>query len=90
MESPFCKSCNRRHGGPCNVFYMANEPVVNTDNMANKVVRATPRVVHEEKAVVHKPVMVVHKSKHGVYADLEKRRAYRREWMRKRRSGENS
>ena len=83
MEFPFCKSCNRRHGGPCNVFYIANEPMVNTDNMANKVVRATPKVVH-------KPVMVVHKSKHGVYADLEKRRAYRREWTRKRRSGGNS
>ena len=29
--------------------------------------------------------VVVH-TKHGVYADLEKRKAYRREWMRRRRA----
>jgi hypothetical protein len=38
--------------------------------------------------VVHKPIVVVHQSqdgssRHGKYADLEKRKAYRREWMAK-------
>ena len=33
MEFPFCKSCNRRHGGPCNVFYMANDMA---NSMANE------------------------------------------------------
>ncbi len=40
------------------------------------------KVVHELKAVVHG---VVH-SRHGKYADLEKRKVYRREWMRNRRA----
>jgi len=61
---------------PCNKRH--NGPC-NTFFMANKV--KPELVVHAEDTVVHK---VVH-SKHGKYADLEKRRAYRREWMRKRR-----
>ena len=60
--------------------------------IANKVVHATPRVVHKPELVVHIPEKVVHAekvvvhSKHGRYADLEKRRAYRREYMQKKRA----
>lgn len=50
------------------------------------------RWVHERTCgssqglVVHEsPQLVVH-TKHGKYADLEARRAYRREWMRKKRA----
>lgn len=68
----------------------------------NMVVHA-PKVVHSAtELVVHNPVgevvhaepsaaVVVHESKHGKYADAEKRKAYRREWMRiKRSSGGDS
>lgn len=47
--------------------------------------------LHETCKVVHSAV-VVHKeerigsSRHGKYADAEKRKTYRREWMRKRRA----
>ena len=70
MDAPFCKPCNKRHNGPCNTFFVANAPKV---------------VVHKEELVVHVPEKVVH-SKHGKYADLEKRKAYRREYMRKKRA----
>ena len=95
MEAPRCRLCGKRHWGICEgaghawvTHPISTEVPVNSVTttggaetvwyVANKVVHATPKVVH-------KPVMVVHKSKHGVYADLEKRRAYRREWKRKRR-----
>lgn len=55
--------------------------------------------VEPVEKVVHKPKMVVHidssqavgssqdgSSRHGVYKDKEARKAYRREWMRKRRA----
>ena len=51
-------------------------------------------VVHKPPLVVHKPV-VVHQainagsSRHGKYADPEKRKAYRKEWMRKSRARKN-
>jgi hypothetical protein len=38
-------------------------------------------VVHAETGVV------VHKTRHGKHRDTEERRAYRREWMRKKRKG---
>ena len=44
----------------------------------------------EAKMVVHAPEVVVHEvvhSRHGKYADLEKRKAYRREWARRKRAG---
>ena len=40
-------------------------------------------VVHAEELVVHKATDG--SSRHGRYKDLEARRSYRREWMRKRR-----
>jgi hypothetical protein len=42
------------------------------------------KVVNKEGVVVHKVVQVVVQdgsSRHGKYADAEKRKAYRREWM---------
>lgn len=81
-QSALCRVCNERHG--------SREPHVFKDV-----------VVHAPKVVVHKPVLVVHNeekvvhagssqkdgsSRHGVYADAEKRKAYRREWMKKRRA----
>ena len=55
--------------------------------LREKIVHIAPKVVHKLKEVVHEEKVVVHKAstKHGVYADLEKRKAYRREWMRRRR-----
>ena len=55
-------------------------------------------VVHKpDPVVVHAPKMVVHTaevvhatdpgSRHGKYADPEARKAYRKEWLRKRRAG---
>lgn len=48
--------------------------------------RRAAMVVHTPEKVVH---TVVHTerptSRHGKYADLEKRKAYRREWMRRKR-----
>lgn len=43
-------------------------------------------VVHREVVVHAKPGLVVHKSRHGVYADLEARRKYKREWMARKRA----
>lgn len=43
-------------------------------------------VVHAPNEVVHTEPAVVHASKHGVYADPEKRREYRRDWMRAKRA----
>jgi hypothetical protein len=55
---------------------------------------ALPRIVHAPVTVVHNVNAVVHapKSKNGEdrYADAEKRRAYRREWMRKRRMNKSN
>ena len=56
-----------------------------------KVVHAKPRVVHDQSQVVHKPLpVVVHAPgcRHGktAPASAEARRAYRREWMAKRRA----
>jgi hypothetical protein len=58
--------------------------------------RQQARVVHEETTVVHAPSEVVHaepdasaapaETKHGKYADPEKRKAYRREWMKAKRA----
>lgn len=39
-------------------------------------------VVHKEPVVVHKPAA----GKHGQYADADKRKEYRRQWMAKRRA----
>jgi hypothetical protein len=41
-------------------------------------------VVHAEAA------KVVHKTRRGCYADADKRRTYRREWMRKKRAAERA
>jgi predicted alpha/beta hydrolase family esterase len=43
-------------------------------------------VVHEPSGSSQDASVVVH-SKHGQYANPEQRKAYRREWMRKRRAG---
>jgi hypothetical protein len=55
---------------------------------------ANAPVVHAPVAVVHSQPTVVHapKSKNGEdrYSDAEKRRAYRREWMRKRRMNKSN
>ena len=53
--------------------------------LREKVVHIAPKIVHKEELVVHEPEAVVH-TKHGKYADLEKRKSYRKEWMRKRRA----
>jgi hypothetical protein len=60
------------------------------------VVHEPELVVHKEELVVHsgssQPEVVVHagSSRHGVYLDVEKRKVYRREWMRMRRALKSS
>ena len=47
-------------------------------------------VVHAEIGSSQAAPLVVHaKSRHGVYADLDARRKYRREWMRRKRNGDH-
>lgn len=61
----------------------ATKPAVST----KQVVHVPQTVVHEEPkqavSVVH---AVVHTSRHGVYADLEARKAYRRKWAKENRA----
>ena len=47
--------------------------------------------MHEKCVVVHKPDGSSQdgSSRHGKYADLEKRKAYRRQWMRNKRNGQD-
>lgn len=76
MDKPVCRVCGAKH--------YAAEPHV----FAKEV------VVHSKSLVVHKPAMVVHTSqdgspqttRHGKYVNMDKRRAYKREWMRAKRA----
>ena len=77
MKAPKCRLCGKLHWGVCEG---AKGSVIN--ELREKIVHTTPLVVHKEEVVVHE---VVH-TKHGKYADLEKRKAYRREWMRRKRA----
>ena len=90
MEAPKCRLCGSRHWGVCptekasvikDLQEMIVHPPISVVHKGEKIVHRPETVVH---AVVHSDKEVVH-TKHGVYADLEKRKAYRREWMRKRR-----
>ena len=71
MKAIKCRLCGKNHWGLCDFSVMGAEGVI-------------PAVVHVPELVVHKEDVVVH-SKHGEYADLDKRKTYRREWMRERR-----
>jgi len=74
-----CRACQLDHAPTmrCEMARRLEQKVVHTPSHV---------VVHAEK-VVHIPsALVVHTSKHGKYADAEKRKAYRREWMRKKRA----
>ena len=53
--------------------------------LREKVANIKPVVVNKEELVVNEPEVVVNKTKHGVYADREKRKVYMREYMRRKR-----
>ena len=90
MEAPKCRLCGNRHWGVCPI-----EKASVIKELREKIVHVAPKVVHKEEKIVHSPETVVHAvvhsdkevvhTKHGKYADLDKRKSYRREWMRKRR-----
>jgi hypothetical protein len=74
-----------------------------TPKPALPVVHATPSVVHAPAKVVHTKPAVVHKtepvvvhaapaggSRHGKHLDTPERRAYRAEWMRRKRAASRS
>lgn len=106
MEVPYCKSCDKRHYGPCNTFSvrngLANKPVVVAN--VQKFVANDPVIIDFEPkdmantesgmANVNEQNQAVtgdmaNKSADSVtyrYRDPDKRRAYMREYMRKRRS----
>ena len=69
MDAPKCRLCGERHWGTCNSFLM-DPVVVSVDELVANV--AVNTVVNKE-------------SRHGRYADKEKRRGYMKEYMRKRR-----
>ena len=79
-----CRACKRDHSPlvACSVARKQAE---------YQAMRDAEMVVHKDAMVVHTPVSGSSQasngsSRHGVYADMDKRRAYRREWMARRRS----
>ena len=73
MEASFCKACNKRHNGPCNVFYNTAVPVRQLGS--NKV-----------KKVWVKPELGVYVRQGSLTERIGfDKRAYQREYMRKRR-----
>uniref|UniRef100_A0A6H1ZG36 Uncharacterized protein n=1 Tax=viral metagenome TaxID=1070528 RepID=A0A6H1ZG36_9ZZZZ len=102
MEAPFCKTCNKRHNGPCNVFL---SPMANSmaNSMANKIKPDYRFADVEEKFVQQelsrssskveqrfcKPTSEGSIPSSGStykYRDAEKRKTYQRDLMRKRRA----
>ena len=73
MTFPVCPVCKDMH--------LAHVPC-RRGAVHKVVVHRPPLVVHKELVVVHKPAA----GKHGRYADADKRREYRRQWMAKRRA----
>ena len=72
-----CRVCGHRHWMR-DPHIWGDEPKKKVlDVLRDEIKRVAPVVVHAEK--------VVHASKHGRYADTEKRREYRREWMKRKR-----
>ena len=69
-----CQRCGGEHRG-------WEEAVCRLNRASKLVVHGPEKVVHTDGLAVHGDAVVVHKSKHGVYADIEKRKAYRRAWM---------
>ena len=82
-----CKLCGLEHRGwvSCLKAKTAAEQLV-VHGISN-VPKDWEVVVHNEPAIFTSVELVVHEeSRHGVYKDAEKRKAYKSEWMRKRRS----
>lgn len=94
---PICKSCGLKHDGwvPCaKARYLVVNKVANT----REVVANGPTLTVAIKPGVSRPLVSGvgvgeavadrrdGRSRHGKYADLEKRKTYMREYMRKRRA----
>jgi hypothetical protein len=70
------------HPGPCGVAKRKAEAAARNAQPA-QVVNTQATVVN---AVVNTKPVVVNESRHGKYADIDKRAAYQREWMRAKRA----
>ena len=82
MDKPLCRLCNTKHWSNED-HVLPDLPVKPVNKPVKTVVTPVNKVVH---GVVHMDNVVVHKSKHGQYADKEKRREYRRNWMKGKRA----
>ena len=78
MKAPKCRLCEKSHWGLCERVAIKVSIV---KDLREKVANIKPVVANKEELVAN----VVANSRHGKYADLEKRRAYQREYMRRRR-----
>lgn len=86
--SKYCSLCEHTHRGLEHVF--PDKPAALKPKTVSKPVKEVVTVTNSPALVVHEVVhidnVVVHKSKHGKYADKEKRREYRRNWMKGKRA----
>jgi hypothetical protein len=78
-----CRACGLEHS-PLERCEVARRRLAST---REAVVHRPESVVHTTESVVHAPTPVVHTPR---YRDMDARRAYRREWMRKRRQAGKS
>ena len=98
---PECRVCGIRHDPrqpTCNLDdriaharkKAGLQPLIPVNEAANKPAQPIVNsLALNERQVVHKVVhKVVHESKHGKYADAEKRKAYRAEWYRQKRKAD--
>ena len=74
-----CKACGQIHSALLSCSRAARLAARN----------APPVVVHTAPVVVHAPDGSP-QSRHGVYADPAARKAYKRDWMRRKRAGQPS
>lgn len=85
MKAPKCKICGKEHYGPCNVFtYVQYGEDREFDSEAEMIAAVTG----VQPSMANKPIENVANNVANTYKyrDPEKRRAYQRELMRKRRS----
>ena len=83
-----CKSCGLEHRGWVSCLKAktdAQKVVVHEEPVVVHKIPITPQMDTVLRASILKTGEVKAEGRHGKYADLEARKAYRKEWMRKRR-----
>lgn len=85
MRPQLCQVCGEEHRVDEPHFEVVAEVVERREERARHEapeLRASPAPVR--RPVIHVPVGRSERgsSRHGIYADIDRRRAYRREWMR--------